>query len=736
MSVTDNQPGGSGGELIPFPGQRTAPDDESLELADQPTPAGHQPGTELVVDDSVYAEIVEEDETPRQPVKGVARAAEVVRKVGQVRQHEPTVRASKATARHLVYIATGLLVLLKRLWEAKTNSRYEQILSEAFRTRNWERLAEWETRAEMARQRRHDRRMDWLEAPKELAKALAWVVGIGMALLVLIGIFLAFGNEDVTDLIAPFVAVAKGTAWLVGAVVAVWGILLAIGPFVLVIGLWRVGWKAGAAPRWLAPQHDTGKAVKVDEVSIAHNLAHLGVSALTQALKAGHELVYTKIPARDGPNGVSAAVRLPLGVAAEEVLKRSKKFAANFGRRANESWPQVGDDEQILEMWIADRGALDTGAGPWPLLEATEPIDCYRGVPVGTTLRGDAAIPPLDGTSWLIGGRPGQGKTNFTRLLVMGACLDPRAEIWVFVLADNADFDPLAERFARFAVGMGHDVAEQALQALNDLLGEIERRGKEMREQGVASAAEAGFHPLVAAFDEVHRLFQHRNFGGDAAFVAEDVIKQARKYGIIVIFTTQSPTSTSIPRAISREVICRVAYSVIDQVGNDALLGDGSYRNGVRATELRPGSKHSPGDRGKALTVGVVPDSDWELLLGHHVDLAGVRHVAELARRFRTGHQTPALEVASRDLLADIAEAIGDQETPAGEVPALLRRAFPRYAPYQRQGFGRKEVLDELKARGVFVPKTGNRWPVRPQEVREALNRRVTPVPTPERPVS
>jgi DNA segregation ATPase FtsK/SpoIIIE, S-DNA-T family len=117
----------------------------------------------------------------------------------------------------------------------------------------------------------------------------------------------------------------------------------------------------------------------------------------------------------------------------------------------------------------------------------------------------------------------------------------------------------------------------------------------------VASAAEAGFPPLVAAFDEVHRLFQHRDkeIREEAARLAEDVIKQARKYGLIAILVTQSPTATSIPRPVTREVICRVAFSVIDQVGNDALLGDGSYRNGVRATELRPGSKHSPGDRGR-----------------------------------------------------------------------------------------------------------------------------------------
>lgn len=717
MTLPGDHGNQDGGELIPFPIRQ---------------PPGHHPGEDLELADTSDARAVEHvgpvyeaelvDDTP--PAKSTSTVVRLVQPVivvvRQARQHEPTVRASKATARHLLYVATGLLVILKRLWLAKTNSRYEQILSDRFEARDWDRLADWETRSETARQRRHDRRMDWMKAPIEFAKAVAAIIGTLVGLMLVIGIFLAIGNDDLVEMVAPFVAFAHFVVWLIAAVAVAWGFLLFILPFALLVGLWHAGWKAGAAPSWLRVEHDNGQATVIDEAAIAHALGNLGISALTQAVRRGHQFIFTKIPARDGERGVSASVRLTAGVAAREVVDRKPRLAANFGRSAVETWPKVGDDEQVLDLFIADRGALDTGAGPWPLLEATEPIDVFRGVPVGKILRGDPAVPPLDGTSWLIGGRPGQGKTNFTRLLVMGACLDPRAEKWVHVLADNADYDPLADQFARYAVGMGNEVAEAAMQAFNDLLAEIQRRGRVMREQGVASAAEAGFHPLVAAFDEVHRLFQHREFGGDAAFVAEDLVKQARKYGIILILTTQSPTATSIPRAITREVICRVAYSVIDQVGNDALLGDGSYRNGVRATELRPGSKHSPGDRGKALTVGVVPDSDWELLLGHHVDLAGVRHVANLARSFAAGAETRTAE-PPRDLLTDIADVV-KLETPAGEVPALLRSMFPRCVAYQR--LTKQGVVDRLKALGVDVPKTQNRFPVRPADVQAALSRR------------
>jgi DNA segregation ATPase FtsK/SpoIIIE, S-DNA-T family len=42
----------------------------------------------------------------------------------------------------------------------------------------------------------------------------------------------------------------------------------------------------------------------------------------------------------------------------------------------------------------------------------------------------------------------------------------------------NTDFDPLAPRLSRYAVGMGPEIAAAAVQALADLLTEMERRGK------------------------------------------------------------------------------------------------------------------------------------------------------------------------------------------------------------------------------------------------------------------
>jgi DNA segregation ATPase FtsK/SpoIIIE, S-DNA-T family len=99
-------------------------------------------------------------------------------------------------------------------------------------------------------------------------------------------------------------------------------------------------------------------------------------------------------------------------------------------------------------------------------------------VPIGRTQRGKVIHGLFFERNWLVGGRPGQGKTSLVRTLVLGAALDPTAELWVFVIAQNTDFAPLAPRLTRYEVGMGPEVAAAAVQALADLFAEMERRGK------------------------------------------------------------------------------------------------------------------------------------------------------------------------------------------------------------------------------------------------------------------
>jgi S-DNA-T family DNA segregation ATPase FtsK/SpoIIIE len=91
----------------------------------------------------------------------------------------------------------------------------------------------------------------------------------------------------------------------------------------------------------------------------------------------------------------------------------------------------------------------------------------------------------------------------------------------------------------------------------------------------------------VCAIDECHELFQQPRYGKQAAEWAVRLIKRGRKYGITLLLATQSPTKDSIPKEVTRNVSCGLAFSVGDHVANDGLLGRGKYQGGIRATDLR-----------------------------------------------------------------------------------------------------------------------------------------------------
>ncbi len=219
----------------------------------------------------------------------------------------------------------------------------------------------------------------------------------------------------------------------------------------------------------------------IDERMISQALAHLGIGPLDRFFKNGGELVYT-VPARVDGDGTYAQIRLPMGVTADMVAAKRTTLAANLGRAALETWPTQGEEAGVLDLWIADKGKLGAGAGPWPLQDDGT-VDVFEGVPLGKSQRGSVIEAPLFESNYLFGGRPGQGKSAVMRTLLLGAALDPTVELWVFVMGQSPDFKPFEPRLSRYAMGMDDTVAEAAMAALGDLLKEMERRGKLLERQ-------------------------------------------------------------------------------------------------------------------------------------------------------------------------------------------------------------------------------------------------------------
>jgi hypothetical protein len=174
---------------------------------------------------------------------------------------------------------------------------------------------------------------------------------------------------------------------------------------------YREGKRAGRAPRWLVTRDEQLEMDSViDERMVSLALSKLRIPELTVFFKDGGQLTYTVLPRKDG-DGTYAQVDLCPGVTADMIAVQRPKLAANLKRASLETWATQGNEAGILDLWVADKGKLNAGAGQWPLLYDGV-VDAFEGVPFGESQRGEVVLAPLFENNWLIGGRPGQGKSN------------------------------------------------------------------------------------------------------------------------------------------------------------------------------------------------------------------------------------------------------------------------------------------------------------------------------------
>ncbi|MGH3806012.1 MAG: hypothetical protein ACRDRU_05120 [Pseudonocardiaceae bacterium] len=518
-----------------------------------------------------------------------------------------------------------------------------------------------------------------------------------------------------------------------------WALATIAGP--VLAALVAVGWLGAAvyegrdrtpgAGFLVRPNRDDADSW-VDERMISQALAHLGIASLDKFFKDGGLLVYT-VPARVDGNGTYAQVRLPLGVTADMVADRRARLAANLGRAKLETWPTEGAEAGQLDLWVADKGRLVQGAGPWPLLHDGE-VDIFDGVPFGRSQRGQVLNAPIMERNYLIGGQPGQGKSSAGRTLCLGCVLDPTVELRVYVFASNPDFDPFRPRLSAYVKGDEDEAIEAGVGELRALREEITRRGKLLERHGAAkvtrklASSVTGLHPVVVIFDECHEMFEHGDFGGEAGALAIKVVKKARKCGITLLFLTQSPTAASIPKDLTRNCSNGVAFAVADQVANDGLLGSGTYRQGIRATELRPGE-----DRGTAVTTGLTANR-FELVHTFYIafdeDRDDVTPVITRAMALLDDHgrSLPTSKPDSEentepepDHLADIHTVIrGEMRVRTQIVLRLLAELNPgEYADWSFQ-----DLAEALATGGITARKSDGVMVVRAVDVARALTER------------
>lgn len=589
--------------------------------------------------------------------------------------HDRTKTTVKFVARNSIYVAQGALVLARRVWEAKTNSRYERQMRSAEAAGSQELLQEWETRAEQARQRRHERRMDWLQAPWDLAKAIG-IFGITVfAVLLVLGVLLALASSDPARILGPIEAVLDVIEWTAWAFAIVWGPFLLVAPWVGLLMLWHIGRTKANTPTWVAPaateQASGGRDVVPDESAILAALRNLGLSTLNQKVKEGWQPRWVQMPHLDG-KGWRAQLELPLGVPVEKIVDRKDVLAHNLVRLPVEVWPTEPKKQPgVLDLWVAHPGALSGPVDPWPLLTEGS-CDYFRSVPVGVDIRGTVINSRLFEANFGVAGTMGSGKSTLIIALLLGAVLDPLVEADVFVFAENADYDPMRPRLRSLTTGIEPDKIEACLHLLRELFSELAIRGKALQEHGerkvtrALAEKDARLRPRILVIDECQNLFLSE-YGEEAAGLAFQLVTTARKYAITLVFATPEPSSDSLPRKIVAVLSNKACFAIGDWTANDAILGTGSHKAGITAVSLEPKTDESTGDVGTAMCRGFQPRPG--LLRFFYIRKEGavdeVTPVVEraLALREEAGVTPAMLEPAdqqpARDPLADIATVLG-----------------------------------------------------------------------------
>lgn len=220
-------------------------------------------------------------------------------------------------------------------------------------------------------------------------------------------------------------------------------------------------------------------------------------------------------------------------------------------------------------------------------------------------------------------------------------------------------------------MGAENEAVEQICRDVEELAAEVQSRGELLIRYGIESLTSeiarrgVGLHPLVGLLEEAHVAFVHPVYGARIATAAESIVRLGRKRGIHFIVSTQAPDAQSIPPAITKNCTNGLAFAVARHQENDALLGQGAYSAGHRATELIPGV-----DRGTCVAKGL--DSEARSTMVQAYFLSGSEDADEvspiIARAVKAwgGHSAPAQArpaAEPRDLLDDVADGLGEDES-------------------------------------------------------------------------
>ncbi len=479
-----------------------------------------------------------------------------------------------------------------------------------------------------------------------------------------------------------------------------------------------LGWVGAPADRPLISRAVVAtRAQKLTSDIVIRALGSLGIAGISQALgPKGSGINFPAPITRDGP-GWRADVDLPYGVTVTDILDRRDRLASGLRRPIGCVWPEPAHDQHAgrLILWVGDQDMARAKPPAWPPARKGQ-VDLFGALPFGTDPRGRGVGFSLFENNVLIGSLPGGGKTNAARVLLCAAALDPTCELWVYELKGSGDLAAAAKVAHRYASGLADHTIEAARDALRELKAEVIRRSEAIASlpqdfcpdgkisRPIANRRTLRLHPLVAVLDEVQNLFAHPIYGAEAGELAEFIIKLGRALGVILILATQRPDAGSLPTGVSANVSVRFCLRVTGQTENDMVLGTSMYKNGIRATTLRPT------DRGIGYLVGA--SDDPQIVRTYYLDKPDADKIADRARAMRvtagtlSGHAAgetidPQESGSGYSILEDVLAVVGTHEPKVWSETVVSRLAELRPDAYG--GWRAEQLAAALKPHGVPV---------------------------------
>jgi len=419
-------------------------------------------------------------------------------------------------------------------------------------------------------------------------------------------------DGDAWTRVATLQSQRTGKRWKKTGVVAVPAALL-----VTLAAVFLPGWQLGAVVAGVSTllglaggNADRPVVKRYVSVHLQRRLESPEVEDAIAAIGIKGKVSFVSPIAVDGP-GWRAEIDLPGAYEADEVMENRSGLAAAMRRPLSTVWPEPDRDAHPgrLILWVAREDPAKAKRRLWPLLKEGR-ADLFDPIPFGFDPRGRLVTVPLMSANMLIGGIMGSGKTSAILTITLTGALDPTAELWIYELKGSGDLDAVKPICHRYVSGDDDEDCKAALDSLKALEREMKRRkaliksmdrkhfpnGRKVSKE-LAAMPDLGLHPLLAIYDECHTLFESE-YGKEAALVAGRLIRKARAYGILLVFTTQRPDAKSIPRVITDNALIRFCLAVTGHIPNDLIMGTGAYKRGIRATIFNPQTEPGAGQLG------------------------------------------------------------------------------------------------------------------------------------------